>query len=143
MFATVGVLDELEAVVDRVLGSDPAARSAAETEGDVLQLERVKAKLAALEARQCRLLRPRSSDISGSEQRTCRGALRRAVLGRDRQCTHEFCDKPADECQVDHFKPHSKGGPTTYEMGRGACAGHNRAKGAYDPTANTDDVHDP
>jgi len=73
-------------------------------------------------------------EITVSTQRNYRGALRRAVLGRDRECTHPFCDEPASHCQVDHYQPVSKGGPTTGWNGRGACDGHNHAKSNKDPT---------
>jgi len=40
------------------------------------------------------------------------GATRRAVEVRDLQCQHEFCDRPAEECQIDHIVPFSQGGLT-------------------------------
>jgi hypothetical protein len=73
-------------------------------------------------------------DITASTQRTYRGALRRAVLGRDRECFHEYCDAPASHCQVDHYEPASKGGATTAPNGQGSCPHHNQAKGDKDPT---------
>lgn len=73
-------------------------------------------------------------EITVSQQRNYRGAIRRAVLGRDRQCTHRYCDEPASRCEVDHHQPVSKGGPTTGWNGRGACDGHNRAKSNKDPS---------
>jgi 5-methylcytosine-specific restriction endonuclease McrA len=51
---------------------------------------------------------------------------------------HPCCDKPPSECEADHKVPHSKGGPTTFVNGQGACDGHNVAKGNKDPT-DTDD----
>ncbi|MGH7361314.1 MAG: HNH endonuclease signature motif containing protein [Candidatus Methylomirabilales bacterium] len=51
-----------------------------------------------------------------------------AVGGRapDRECFHEFCDLPAEQCQVDHIEPHAAGGKTTQGNGRMACGHHNR-----------------
>jgi 5-methylcytosine-specific restriction endonuclease McrA len=41
---------------------------------------------------------------------------------------HEFCDAPADDCQVDHVIPYTAGGPTIQANGRLACGFHNRAR---------------
>lgn len=76
----------------------------------------------------------RFRNITASEQRNYRRALRRFVLGRDRECFHEYCDEPASRCQTDHLVAHSRGGRTDGANGRPACAGHNRAKGNKDPT---------
>ena len=62
----------------------------------------------------------------GVRRRLFTGATRRAVQLRDRECFHEFCDNPADSCQVDHIEPYAAGGPTTQDNGRAACAFHNR-----------------
>jgi hypothetical protein len=45
---------------------------------------------------------------------------------RDRECYSEFCDVPAEDCQVDHVQPYGSGGPTVDGNGRAACAYHNR-----------------
>lgn len=58
--------------------------------------------------------------------RAFRGALRRAIEVRDRECTHEFCDVPADRCQADHIEPHAAGGDTVQTNGRCRCGFHNR-----------------
>ncbi|MFP5317500.1 MAG: DUF222 domain-containing protein [Acidimicrobiia bacterium] len=62
----------------------------------------------------------------GPRRRLFDGATRRAVEVRDRKCYSEFCDVPADECQVDHVRPWSQGGPTIDSNGRAACGYHNR-----------------
>lgn len=72
--------------------------------------------------------------VTASQQRGYRGAIRRAVLGRDRECFHEFCDQPASRCQVDHRIPASKDGPTDVWNGQGGCDFHNGRKGNKDPT---------
>ena len=64
----------------------------------------------------------------GVRRRLFSGATRRAVEIRDRQCFHEFCDIPAEDCDIDHKIPWSAGGPTTQDNGRPACAFHNRAR---------------
>ncbi len=56
------------------------------------------------------------------------GAIRRAVMLRDRRCTHPLCDVDMEHCEVDHVVPASKGGPTTQENGRLLCSFHNKLR---------------
>ena len=56
------------------------------------------------------------------------GGTRRALELRDRQCTHPYCDAPAEVCQGDHIDPFAAGGPTTQENGRLLCGFHNRLR---------------
>jgi hypothetical protein len=63
-----------------------------------------------------------------STQRLFTGALRRAIQLRDRTCTHEWCDRPADRCDVDHKLPWEVGGPTTAWNGRVYCPFHNHLR---------------
>ncbi len=56
------------------------------------------------------------------------GATRRALELRDQECTHPYCDRPADECQADHIVGWAQGGPTTQENGRLLCGFHNRLR---------------
>jgi hypothetical protein len=62
----------------------------------------------------------------GEPRRLFTGALRKAVLLRDRACFHDTCDEPGCRCQVDHVIPAAAGGPTTQANGRAACGFHNR-----------------
>jgi uncharacterized protein DUF222 len=64
----------------------------------------------------------------GVRRRIFTGATRRAVEVRDRECFHELCDRPADECEIDHVQPWSVGGLTVESNGRPACGFHNRAR---------------
>ena len=64
----------------------------------------------------------------GPRRRLFGGATKRAVQVRDRECYSEFCDVPADECEIDHVRPWSHGGPTTDHNGRAACGYHNRLR---------------
>jgi hypothetical protein len=64
----------------------------------------------------------------GAKRRLFTGATRRAVQLRDRECFHEFCDLPADECEIDHIEPSAAGGPTVQDNGRPACDFHNRQR---------------
>jgi len=63
-----------------------------------------------------------------STARLFTGATRRAIEIRDRECTHPYCDRPADSCQIDHIVPYTQGGPTIQENGQVLCAFHNRLK---------------
>ena len=64
----------------------------------------------------------------GVRRRIFSGATRRVVEVRDRECYSEYCDVPAEDCQIDHVLPWSAGGPTTDDNGRAACGFHNRAR---------------
>jgi hypothetical protein len=61
------------------------------------------------------------------------GATRRAIEVRDLECTHEYCDLPAERCEIDHIVPWTKGGPTTQENGRVHCGFHNRLRNHEPP----------
>jgi hypothetical protein len=58
-------------------------------------------------------------------QRLFRGAARRAIEIRDRQCVDFACDICADECDVDHVVPWEAGGPTSHDNGNLRCPFHN------------------
>ena len=62
----------------------------------------------------------------GRRRRLFTGAVRRAIQLRDRECFEDFCDVPADDCQIDHIEPYAAGGFTTQDNGRAACGPHNR-----------------
>ncbi|MFZ4720700.1 MAG: HNH endonuclease, partial [Ilumatobacteraceae bacterium] len=65
--------------------------------------------------------------VATSSKRTFTGALRRAVLVRDKRCTHpSVCPTPAGECDVDHRRPAARGGPTNQFNGAAECPTHNR-----------------
>ena len=54
----------------------------------------------------------------GVRRRIFTGATRRAVELRDRECFHEFCELPAEHCQIDHIQPYAAGGLTVDTNGR-------------------------
>jgi len=56
------------------------------------------------------------------------GGTRRAIEVRDLQCQHEFCDLPAERCQIDHIVPYSQGGLTEQGNGQVLCGRHNRMR---------------
>jgi hypothetical protein len=65
--------------------------------------------------------------VAVSPQRTFTGLMRRAVIARDRFCTHPSgCDVPAQQCDIDHVQPWSHGGLTTITNATARCATHNR-----------------
>jgi Domain of unknown function (DUF222)/HNH endonuclease len=69
----------------------------------------------------------------GATARLFTGATRRAILLRDRECCHPYCDRPGHACQVDHVVPYAVGGETTQENGRLLCPFHNRLRNARPP----------
>jgi hypothetical protein len=65
--------------------------------------------------------------LTVSRQRAFPAAIRRALLLRDRRCTHPSgCDTPAPWCDTDHRTEHHKGGLTSEANGRLLCETHNR-----------------
>jgi hypothetical protein len=64
----------------------------------------------------------------GARRRLFTGASKRAVELRDRECFHELCDTPAEQCQIDHVQPWAAGGLTVEDNGRAACGFHNRGR---------------
>ncbi len=64
----------------------------------------------------------------GVRTRIFTGATRRAVQLRDRECFHPYCDRVAEDCEIDHVRPWSEGGLTVEDNGRVACGFHNRER---------------
>jgi hypothetical protein len=71
---------------------------------------------------------PRRIRDLGNRRRMFTGGTRRSVELRDRECFHDYCDMPAEDCQIDHVQPWAAGGLTVEENGRVACAFHNRER---------------
>jgi len=69
----------------------------------------------------------------GVTSRLFTGATRRAIELRDKECTHPYCDVPAERCQADHIVGYADGGPTTQENGRLLCGFHNRLRNQRPP----------
>jgi hypothetical protein len=65
--------------------------------------------------------------------RLFKGATKRAIELRDRQCTHPYCDLLAEKCQADHVITWNQGGPTQQENGRLLCGFHNRLRNGREP----------
>jgi len=61
---------------------------------------------------------------TGQAERTIPGNLRRAVLTRHRRCCFPGCQVPAAACQIHHFIPRSRGGPTSLDNLGPVCAFH-------------------
>lgn len=64
----------------------------------------------------------------GRRTRFFTGALKAALIIRDRTCRHPGCEIPATWCQADHRRPWNLGGPTTLANGQMLCAYHHRYK---------------
>jgi hypothetical protein len=79
--------------------------------------------------------------IEVSHRRCFTGAMRRAIQVRDRVCDHEYCEEPAEHCQIDHIDPAANGGPTSLDNGRALCGYHNRLRN--NRTDNDDDPDPP
>ena len=62
---------------------------------------------------------------------------------RDRECDHEYCEEPAEHCQIDHIDPAANGGPTSLDNARALCGFHNRLRNTRpaddDPDPNLDE----
>jgi hypothetical protein len=68
-----------------------------------------------------------STVVSVTHTRTFTGAVRSAVVARDRRCQHPSgCNTPAERGDVDHIVPYAAGGSTSQFNGRVQCAPHNR-----------------
>lgn len=65
---------------------------------------------------------------SGITRRRPTVAQRRRVQSRHRTCVFIGCRRPAIECDIDHTKAHSEGGPTTDCNLAPLCRFHHRAK---------------
>lgn len=66
--------------------------------------------------------------IAASTQRSFRGLLRKAVQIAYRHCGHQYCDQPAQWCDIDHVQPVHRGGTTTFALGRPGCRRHNQRR---------------
>jgi hypothetical protein len=96
-----------------------------ETEdGDVLTVETL--QMLACDSSVSRIvLGPRSEVIDvGRRTRVISAALRRAVIARDRHCTHPGCERPARWCDVHHEEHWADGGPTNSANCRLLCRYH-------------------
>jgi hypothetical protein len=62
----------------------------------------------------------------GRKQRLFTGALRQAILARDRHCRHEGCEIPARRCEIDHITEWNDGGHTNHRNGNTNCSYHHR-----------------
>ena len=63
----------------------------------------------------------------GRATRTISPALWKALVARDRRCTHPGCDRPPGWCEVHHDKPWNEGGTTDPANCRLLCWHHHSA----------------
>ena len=60
----------------------------------------------------------------GRATRVVPASMRRAVIARDRHCTHAVCDRPARWCDAHHLRHWADGGPTSLSNLRLLCRFH-------------------
>ncbi len=64
----------------------------------------------------------------GRATRIISPALWKALVARDRHCTHPGCDKPPGRCEAHHIVPWQHGGSTNLENLQLLCWHHHRAR---------------
>jgi hypothetical protein len=106
-------------------------------EGKVLSADSLLGWLAGADFERV-LFRPGQRVEVSETARLFTGATRRAIELRDQQCTDPYCDIPAEQCQIDHIIPHTKGGLTTQENGEVCCGFHNRWRYGQQPPDGPD-----
>ena len=62
----------------------------------------------------------------GEAEPTIPAHLRRAVLARHQHCTYPGCRVPAAYCQIHHYIPRARGGPTSLDNLGPACFFHHQ-----------------
>jgi hypothetical protein len=72
----------------------------------------------------------------GRATRTISPALAKAVIARDRHCTHPGCTAPPWLCEIHHTVPWALGGTTKLEDLELECRYHHHLLHAHDPTAH-------
>jgi hypothetical protein len=73
-----------------------------------------------------------------SKSRAFPEGLTQLIGLRDKFCRHPFCDAPIRH--MDHIRPHSQGGPTSFPNGQGVCAAHNLIKDTNHTTTYSTDA---
>jgi hypothetical protein len=68
----------------------------------------------------------------GRRRRLFTGALRRALVLRDRGCAFPGCDRPSRWCEAHHIVPWARGGATALHNGVLLCGHHHRLVEAGD-----------
>ncbi len=64
----------------------------------------------------------------GHATRLFTGGLREAIIERDQECVHPYCETAGRKCQVDHVSEYEDGGHTAERNGQLLCGPHNRHK---------------
>ena len=131
--ATAGVTKKAKPLFSVVAGKDTFKRICELSSGTVLSPGQLVPWLGESNIERIVFDGP-SRILDLGEQRSFRGALRRAIEIRDRHCQHSSgCDVPARRCDVDHSVAYSRGGQTNQMNGKLLCPAHNRAKGSGPP----------
>lgn len=80
---------------------------------------------------------------AGRASRVIPAAMRRAVIARDRHCTHPGCTVPAAWCDVHHIVHWSDGGATVLDNLTLLCRRHHRLTHRLDPRRLETTTHRP
>jgi hypothetical protein len=72
----------------------------------------------------------------GRSTRTIPTALAKAVIARDRHCTHPDCNAPPWLCEIHHILHWALGGKTELSNLKLLCWHHHQLEHAHDPTAH-------
>jgi hypothetical protein len=96
------------------------------------------ARRIACDAGISRIITKGASEILdvGRATRTISPALAKAVIARDRHCTHPGCTAPPWLCEIHHKVPWALGGQTRLDDLELQCRYHHRETHAHDPTAH-------
>lgn len=76
---------------------------------------------------------PVERDLDDAAEHTLAGyvpndAMRHAVFARDGSCVYPNCNRPAEQCQLDHRIPYDEGGETTVDNLFALCQHHHNVK---------------
>lgn len=88
-------------------------------------------------------------DLDAELEKTLQGyvpseSMRQAVCARNRTCIYPECNRPAEQCQLDHRIPYGEGGPTEADNLFPLCQRHHNMKTDrtvfYIPDPHTGDI---
>jgi hypothetical protein len=121
--------DEVAELLDRPMGAGgrPGPRMCELADGTVVLPSEIIPMALRADVRRV-VFGPRGNVLDfGRSQRLFTGALREAIMVRDRCCTEDpSCGRPGHRCQVDHIVAWDDGGTTDEANGRLLCGPSNR-----------------
>ncbi len=127
--------DTLDREIRRFCGMDPDPTDVFNPQGrcsliDGTPISPAQALYAAFEGHMARVVYDTAGRIidMGRKTRFFTGALKEALIIRDRICSHPRCEIPATRCEADHRIPWVAGGVTSLANGQMLCWWHHRHK---------------